>query len=145
MKIRIIFLAFALGVFAFWYYAHHPLTSAITIHNHKIFVELAITDEEKRKGLSNRNPLPPDGGMLFLMGQLAYHGFWMKGMRFPLDFIWIRDKTVVDLTENVPNPIDDEAPVSLKPHAPADKVLEVNAGTIAADQISIGDPVSFKN
>ncbi len=145
MKKVLLIFALGIGLFSLWYYLRHPLTSSVTIRNQKIFVELAVTEEEKRNGLSNRAQLAPDHGMLFLMGEPAYHGFWMKDMKFPLDFIWIRDKTVVDLTENVPNPLGNEPPINLKPRTPADKVLEVNVGTIATYQMTIGDPVSFKN
>jgi uncharacterized membrane protein (UPF0127 family) len=144
MKKPLLIAAVFLGFFI-WYYLRHPLTSSVTIRNHKIFVELAITENEKRKGLGERNKLPKDGGMLFLMGEPAYHGFWMNDMRFPLDFIWIDGKTVVDVTENVPNPVGNEPPMGLKPRVPADKVLEVNAGAIALYKIAIGDAVSFKN
>lgn len=105
---------------------------------------MAVTETERRNGLSNRASLSPDHGMLFLMGEPAYHGFWMKGMRFPLDFIWINEKTIVDLTENVPIPVGDEQPMSLKPTVPADKVLEVNAGLIKETGIQVGDVVILR-
>lgn len=126
-----------------WWYKEHPLQTTATIRGHKIILELAVTPKEKQKGLGFRDSLPPDHGMLFLMNEPAYHGFWMKDMKFPLDFIWINDKTVVDLTENVPSPIGYEPPASLKPKSAADKVLEVNAGVIRRIGIQIGDTVEF--
>ncbi len=131
-----------LGFFV-WYYLKYPLTSSVTIRNQKIFVEMAVTESEKRNGLSSRKNLPHNQGMLFLMGEPAYHGFWMKDMKFPLDFIWIRDKAVVDITENVPHPVDGNPPANIKPRDPADKVLEVNAGIIKQLEIQVGDIVNF--
>ncbi len=129
----------------FWYYWKNPLSSSVTVNHKKIFVEIAITDEEKVRGLSNKSSMPVDHGMLFIMGEPAHHSFWMKDMRFPLDFIWISEKTVVDLTENVPNPKGTEPPVKVQPRIPADKLLEVNAGGIQEYGIKIGDTISFKN
>lgn len=141
-NILLLFVVLLLG-FSAWYYSQYPPTSSVTIRDHKIFIELALTNEEKQNGLSNRKSLPQDQGMLFLMNEPAYHGFWMQGMRFPLDFIWISGKTVVDISENVPSPISNEPPVSLKPRVPADKVLEVNAGVIKRISIQVGDTIEF--
>ncbi len=66
-------------------------------------------------------------------------------MNFPLDFVWINGNRIVDLTQNVPKPVD--ANTSDLPtyttQSPADKVLEINAGMIAKDNIKIGDIVSY--
>ncbi len=142
----IIILGFIVLLFGliFWYKLH-PLQTTVTINGHTFVAKLAITENEKRKGLGGQKTLGKDHGMLFLMGEPAYHGFWMKDMKFPLDFIWINDKTVVDITQNVPNPIGDSQPVSLKPRYPADKIFEVNAGDVARYNISIGNMMKISN
>ena len=63
-----------------------------------------------------------------------------NNLQFPLDFIWIDDNKVVDITENVPVLIQGTIP-TIKPKEPINKVLEVNAGEIAAAHIQIGDTV----
>ena len=145
MKKIVALLLFLLSGLTFWYYQKNPLAYSITIRNQKIFVEVAASEKDRRQGLSGRASLASNHGMLFLMGEAAYHGFWMGGMKFPLDFIWINDRTVVDLTENVPSPASNESPLSIKPRVPADEVLEVNAGSVQKYRISIGDIVSLKN
>ena len=68
-------------------------------------VEIADDAAERAQGLSGRDPLPEDGGMLFVYQEPVVPGFWMRQMRFPLDFVWIgEDCEVVDVTPNVPAP-----------------------------------------
>jgi uncharacterized membrane protein (UPF0127 family) len=142
---KIIFIALiCLGIFTFWYYQRYPLGENVVIGGHTIHVELAITNAEKEKGLGYRDSLPENSGMLFVFQNKDKYGFWMKGMRFPLDFIWIDGNKIVDLSQNIPNPAGDTTqPVSLAPSAPADKVLEVNAGVIQSLGVHIGDTVLF--
>src|SRR3990167_3839192 len=73
----------------------------IIINNHKIYIEIADTSEKRAQGLSNRDSLPEDHGMLFIFDTYQKSAFWMKDMRFPIDIIWIRDDIIVDITKNV--------------------------------------------
>jgi len=74
-----------------------------------IEAELARTPEERARGLSGRESLAGDAGMLFVFQAEGQHAFWMRGMRFSLDFIWISSaRRVVDMTENVPPPAPGE-------------------------------------
>src|SRR3989344_6075059 len=52
-------------------------------------VEVAKTGIEKTRGLSGRPGLKEREGMLFLYATPQRSSFWMKGMSFSLDFIWI--------------------------------------------------------
>ena len=51
--------------------------------------EIANTGELRTKGLSERDALDSETGMLFIFDDGRASAFWMKGMRFPLDFVWI--------------------------------------------------------
>ena len=110
-------------------------------------VEVALTAEKQAQGLSDRIPLAPRTGMLFVYSDERKRTFWMKGMRFPLDMIWIAaDCTVGDVTENAPVPEPDQSERDLprfSPKVPVVYVLEVNAGTSQRYQIAVGDPVVF--
>lgn len=114
----------------------------VEISNVKIYVELATTAGQIEKGLSERNTLSEGQGMLFVFEKSDFHTFWMKGMLFPLDFIWIKGSKIVDLTENV-QPEDFQPPNVLTPKSKVDKVLEVKAGFIKKQQINIGDFVTY--
>jgi len=103
-------------------------------------VELAQTSQEIEQGLSNRDTRGSDG-MLFILPQEMKPAFWMKDMRFPLDFIWIRNGSIVDLTRNVPisPPLATHTPNSSVTH-----VLEIPAGFIDQHNIHLGDSVEWK-
>ena len=111
--------------------------------------ELANTPELRTKGLSERDGLDSQTGMLFIFDNGSATAFWMKGMRFPLDFVWIgHDCTVVDVTEEVPNQPPDTSNSSLplyRSAAEAEYNLEVNAGEVERLGISVGDSVIFEN
>lgn len=86
--------------------------------------------------------------MLFVFPSGQAGSFWMKGMRFPLDFVWIgADCRVADLTRDVPHAPPD-APDSDLPtftsRAPAAYTFEINAGELDEFGIAVGDDVRFK-
>ena len=107
-------------------------------------VELARTAEERTRGLGGHAPLGADEGMLFVFPELGRHSFWMKGMTFALDIIWIRDGQVVYVLPDVPPPRsgtpDSELPIYTPPAA-ANYVLEVPAGFAARWGIQYGSRV----
>lgn len=113
-----------------------------------IFLELAQTPQEQEQGLSGRQNLPENHGMLFIFPAPGIYSFWMKDMRIPLDFLWIdSENTVVDMHENIPAP-DVSTPLNqlpkYHPKTTIAKVLEVNAGFIKRHNIAIGDSVTIR-
>jgi uncharacterized membrane protein (UPF0127 family) len=117
--------------------------SSLTIGNKNLTIEIAQTPDERSKGLSNRDSLPENHGMLFDFETSGRHGFWMKDTRFPLDFIWIMDGKVIEITPNVQPQlgVPDQQLITYLPDQPVDMVLEVNAGWVAKNGIKIGDSV----
>ncbi len=103
-------------------------------------VEVAATDAARAQGLSDRDTLPEGRGMLFTFERPGTYGFWMHGMRFPLDFVWIAKGRVVAVTLDVPAPsFAQPEPVRLGPPEPVDVVLEVREGWVAAHGVGVGD------
>lgn len=118
----------------------------IKINDTTLKVEIADTKEKRSKGLAGRQSLAPDEGMLFLFPEAGRYPFWMKGLTFPLDFIWIREDKVVDLTQNVPPSSPGQTDASLpiyEPKEDVDAVLEISAGTIQRLNIKVGDSVKI--
>jgi uncharacterized membrane protein (UPF0127 family) len=108
----------------------------IKINHTMIQVEIADTKTKRIQGLADRRILKRDSGMLFIFDEKDFHYFWMKGVKFPLDFIWINDNKVVDTDENI-KPGSSVFTSDVK----TDMVLEVNAGFIKKNQIKVGDMV----
>ncbi len=119
-------------------------TSIVQINNVKLNVEISDNASKRKQGLGGRQSLASDSGMLFIFDKLDVYKFWMKGLSFPLDLIWIRDSLVVDIIKNVTPPMPgqkDETLPLYAPSQPIDKVLEVNAGFVDAHGIKVGDRV----
>lgn len=116
----------------------------ISIGSQKLSVEVAKTTAEISLGLGQRDTLGSDG-MLFVMPSRAIPTFWMKDMRFDLDFVWIDGSSVIDLTENVSaqRGEPDSALRIYAPKSPATHVLELNAGEIKKRGIKVGDSVKL--
>lgn len=118
----------------------------IQIGNTNILVQLANTDETRAKGLGGVTDLAVNQGMLFVFSSKdIVPSFWMKGMKIPLDIIWINDNKVTQIDANVPTPIPNTADSRLpvyRPMQPIDYVLEVNAGFSARNNIKVGDELS---
>jgi uncharacterized protein len=125
-----------------WYYLRHPLVPRIQIRHSIYTVELAITEAEKERGLGYRDRLDENHGMLFPYDHAEKFSFWMKGMSFPIDIIWIRDQKIVDISKNVPVATSSVLPI-YSPREPVNQVLEVAAGTSERNGIQIGDLVMF--
>lgn len=115
----------------------------VIINNQKIYVEIADSSEDKKQGLSDRESLAEDRGMLFIYPEPGNYSFWMKEMKFNLDFVFINDQKVVDLKENIPFPKEGEEPQAVRAEAEFDKVLEINQGMIEKLGIEVGDEVAI--
>jgi uncharacterized membrane protein (UPF0127 family) len=123
-----------------------PLKQATAeIGESKINLIVAKSDEDRIKGLSGRQSLDKNQGMLFVFDKKDKYSFWMKGMNFPLDIIYIDNTRVVDLFENVPNKIDNAPNLThYIPSTPANYVLEVNAGEAKRLNIKKGTELTLK-
>src|SRR3989338_709316 len=117
-------------------------TPAVSINGQRVNVEVAQTVAERSRGLSNRPPLGADEGMVFVFPEPSTPSFWMNGMRFPLDLIWIANQTVVNITSDVPVPTSTVL-LRYTPDQPVSHVREVNAGWPASHEVQVGDQVIF--
>lgn len=118
-----------------------PASSTVTINSATFRVELAKTQKEQVQGLSGRESLPTNGGMLFIYDKPSYYSFWMRNMKFPLDIIYILNDKVVGVYEDLQPAFTDPNPPQYGSDVIADKVLEINAGAARNNNIKIGDTV----
>jgi uncharacterized membrane protein (UPF0127 family) len=97
--------------------------------------------QDLEQGLSSRDFMPFDEGMLFIFANSGKQCMWMKGMRFHLDMIWLdADKTINHIETNL-------SPASYPQlycgNGDALYVIEVNGGVATAAKLKIGDKLSF--
>jgi len=124
-----------------------PYTHQLDINNNKVCIEIVDTPEKMSKGLSERNYLEENQGMLFVFGSKSIPRFWMKDMKFPIDIVWIDDNEIADISKNVPAP-DENTPLNQLPHyspsKPVNYVLEVNAGFADKHNVEIDNKVIYQ-
>ncbi len=109
----------------------------------KITVELAITDEERQRGLMFREPLNEEQGMLFIFKREGFYSFWMKNVNFSIDILWLNeDKRIVHIEKNVP-PCRREPCPSYSPDLPALYVLELKAGSVVENCLELFERLEF--
>jgi uncharacterized membrane protein (UPF0127 family) len=113
----------------------------IYVNDEKLRVDIADDPHEQQQGLSGRNGLDDDEGMLFIFQNPTTPEFWMKEMKFSLDILWIdANNIIVGITKNIS---PDTYPQRFLPPSPIKYVLEVNAGWTEKNKIKVGDFVSF--
>lgn len=115
----------------------------VIIGDVKIKVEIVDDSAEMQKGLSGRESLDENEGMLFVFSQAGQPTFWMKDMKFPIDIIWIQNDEIVDIAPNLPV-VAGEFLSTYEPKEPANYVLEVNAGFVDEHGIKVGDKVDVR-
>ena len=116
----------------------------IKINDIEISVEVAKTNDERAKGLSNRTSLADKSGMVFVFNKDTKPVFWMKDTKIPLDMIWINDDKITKIDFNVqpePNVADNRLKRYSAPSA-TDYVLEVNGGFSEKNGIKAGQTIS---
>lgn len=115
----------------------------VEIKGKRVAVEIAESPAKQALGLGQRDSLDWDTGMYFVYKRPAFYSFWMKGMRFSIDIVWINKGRIVDLDTNVPFEKGGNGP-TLRPNSLVDAVLEVPAGYSAASGWTLGDRVAFE-
>jgi uncharacterized membrane protein (UPF0127 family) len=102
-------------------------------------IELALSEEQEKRGLMYRDSLPADAGMLFVMPGEDTWSFWMHQTRIPLDIIYL-DKTGKVLEIHARAPFDETG------RGPAEKalfIIELNVGMAEKIGLKRGDVVEI--
>ena len=111
----------------------------MVVGGHAILAEVAMTPAEHRLGLSGRDHLDDDCGMVFVFSTPARHSFWMRGVPFGLSIAFIQDDgTIVALNDMTPM---SDARVSSP--EPVKLALEAPLGWFARRGIKPGDKVAI--
>ncbi len=115
-----------------------PTRGAVIGKTEETFLVEVVSDVQGlKKGLSQREGMQEGHGMLFRLDVAQEHAFWMKGMRFPLDIIFIgQNMQITEILENL-QPCE-ECPVYFPKTRPA-YALELNAGTARKHNLSVND------
>ena len=151
------FAGFVFGLYAMVGRTNPKLpVSRVSIGGKTFLAERAETILARTRGLSGRDSLPEDGGMIFIFSSSTTGGFWMKDMKFAIDTVWFRKSSplkiltgktwegkVVGVKENMRPELGKQL-WSLKIYYPPksiDAALELNAGAVKKYGIQAGDTV----
>lgn len=120
--------------------------ATIMVGTTEVQVDLAIDSEQQQLGLGYRNGLDDDTGMLFLGDAPRSRTFWMKGMRFCIDIIWIENGEITGAAENAcpdPDGTSDADRARFSSGEPVTHVLEMPAGWMQENGYGPGTPVDL--
>ena len=121
-------------------------TTTILVGDEPLEVELSVEPWQTSLGLGYRNGLPDDRGMLFVFPDAGPRSFWMQGMRFCIDIIWVNEGVIIGAYERVcPDP--EGTPDAEKARYPSGQdvqfVLETPAGWLEEHGHRAGTPVEI--
>ena len=104
-------------------------TWQISVAGESFSVELAVSAEDRSRGLMYRESLPDGQGMLFRYDPPVPAGFWMKNVRFSLDLLYFDGEgCLLGHDDRVPPCSSAPCPV-YRSHRPTSWVLELPGGT----------------
>ncbi len=113
---------------------------ALRIGAAELRVEVASTPATRACGLSHRDQLDPERGMLFVFPEAAPRKFWMKDTRIPLSIAFLDvDRRVLNLLDMTPLETEQRYPST----GDANYALEVNEGWFEQHGISPRDLAEF--
>lgn len=114
----------------------------VVVSGDLILVDVADSPDERGQGLSGRESLAPNQGMLFIFDEPLSPQFSMREMNFPIDIVWIsEDLNIVAVTPTI---AVETYPDTFAPPGPVKYVLEVNSGLSASRGWLAGDKVELK-
>jgi uncharacterized membrane protein (UPF0127 family) len=119
--------------------------TVVGIGDVRLLADIADTPEKKSLGLGVRESMDEGEAMLFVFESPGSQGFWMNGMKFPIDIIWIgEDKKVVHIEHSLqPCPTVLDCP-TYTPDGNAMYVLETVTGFAEKRDVTDGTQVEFE-
>lgn len=118
----------------------------LMIGNDVFIVDVADSESLREKGLSGRLSLAKNEGMLFRYDTPVIPVFWMKGMNFPIDIVWVSEGKVVGWVSDV-DPQKGAPESGLRRYSPAgyiDSAVEIPSGSVTRLNIAVGENVILK-
>jgi uncharacterized protein len=104
-------------------------------------LELADDEQEREKGLMNRENLCADCGMLFVFKDQSIRTFWMKNTYISLDIIFLDKTGKIVKIHNKTKPFQTSEVYSSI--FPSQYVLEVNAGFSKNNDLKVSDDLDI--
>lgn len=124
-----------------------PMMQLVTLADRQFRLELALTPAQQYQGLSDRDQIPSDGGMLFVFSQPEEMAFVMRGCLVPIDLIFIGPGgRIVSLhrMQVEPDPDAPDSQLIRYPSAwPIQFALELKGGTLDHLELKVGQKIDL--
>lgn len=123
-----------------------PVTQRVVINGLKFDLELALTPEQRHRGLSDRASISEKGGMLFVFPRPESVGFVMRRCLVPIDIAFVTEEGKVAAMYEMkvePYDMEDGELPSYPSHQPILFALEFKGGTLARIGLKRGDTVDL--
>lgn len=118
-----------------------PDSIVVKVHNVEFNLEVADSADIQMKGLTGRESIPDNSGMLYVLTAPVQYKYWAKDMKFATDVIWIGpDRVVKDIFEDIR---PDSYPKQYVSEQAALYVLELKSGAVAQAGIRAGDSIDL--
>ena len=109
---------------------------SVTVNDTVLSLEVAALPAARNCGLSKRDFLPPDSGMLFVLPETMPFAVWMKDTRLPLAIAFLDAAgRVLSIEQMAPLRTD----VIYESRQPVRYAVEVNQGWFQAQGVHVGD------
>ncbi len=121
-------------------------TQAVTIDARTFDLELALDDDTRWQGLSDREYIAPDGGMLFVFPEARRAAFVMRRCLVPIDIIFLgpNGRVITSYAMAVePYHFTDDQLTQYDSRYPAQFVIELAGGTLETLDLKPGDAVDL--
>ncbi|MEM6392280.1 MAG: DUF192 domain-containing protein [Planctomycetota bacterium] len=118
----------------------------ITIAEQPFDLELAVTPVDRYQGLSGRESIPENGGMLFVFPRTAVREFVMRDCVIPIDIIFVRDDGHVVATHAMQvEPLATRSNPTRRYGSgePVRYAIELRGGRVAELGVTIGDRIEL--
>lgn len=102
-------------------------------------LEKAVTSEEKTKGLSGREKLSENSGMIFIGENDEKTCMWMRDMQFDLAIIWVSESGKVEHIESRLRP--ESYPMTFCHNAKY--IIEINPEDFSSSGLKVGDHINL--
>ena len=120
-----------------------PDPPTVTINGKTWTVELATTDAQQYRGLSFRESLAADAGMLFVYTESSVLEFCMRDCLIPLDVAMIGSDLRVIKIHAMRVEADRAGTTPYSSFRPAQLALEVAGGSLSRAGVKVGDKVTL--
>ena len=116
----------------------------VTLKGELFRLELALDDDSRTQGLSDREEIAADGGMLFVFPEEDRRNFWMFRCLVPIDIAYLDAEGEVVWMHAMQVEPDPKNPLKrYDSHYPAQFAVELREGTIRRLGLGQGDRIDL--